>query len=99
MLLPWHRKSANDVKLGAWGGGPNMRHLTWAVTWMIVGLAVTLATASVIQQQAMIRVASQQPAPAIMPDAPAPADTVRPKTNEPARSLVVASRRRHEPVN
>ncbi len=75
-----------------------MRHITWAVTWMLVGLAVTLATASVIQQKALM-LASQNQAPMVVPDTNAAADKVRPKSNEPARSLVVASRHRHEAID
>ncbi len=71
-----------------------MRHFTWAVTWILVGLAVTLATASVIQQQATLRLAQQHPAaaPSTAPEA-VPAD--KPKTAEPTHSLVLASRRHH----
>ena len=65
-----------------------MRHLTWAVTWFVVGLAVTLGTASVLQVVTTRPVA--QPA-VIAPPAPAPV------TKPPAegRDLVVASRRFH----
>lgn len=76
-----------------------MRHVTWAVTWMLVGLAVTLATASVIQQKALTRVASQHPAPIAMPDTAPPLDNAKPKTDEPMRSVVVASRHRRDLIN
>jgi hypothetical protein len=75
-----------------------MRHITWAVTWMLVGLAVTLATASVIEQKASIRVASQKPATIAVPD-PTPVDNAKPRTNEPTRSLVVAARHRRDLAN
>jgi hypothetical protein len=64
---------------------------------MLVGLAVTLATASVIEQKAVIRIAQQQQAPVAAPETVAPA-TIKIKTSEPARSLVVASRHRHDDV-
>ena len=64
-----------------------MRHLTWAVTWFVVGLAVTLGTASVLQT-----VTSRQAAtPAIIAPAPAPAPLIKPPSE--GRDLVVASRR------
>ena len=71
-----------------------MRHFTWAVTWMLVGLAVTLATASILQQKATIRVAAQ-PVNGAVPETVQPATNVKPKPSEPSRSLVVASRHHH----
>ena len=72
-----------------------MRHITWAVTWMLVGLAVTLATASVIQHNAMIRIAQHQ-APIMAPAPIDPPAGIKTKTSEPSRSLVVASRHRRD---
>ncbi len=65
-----------------------MRHFTWAVTWFVVGLAVTLGTASVLQQVVASRQASVMPAPAADP---APAPVVKPPAE--GRDLLVASRR------
>ena len=64
-----------------------MRHLTWAVTWFVVGLAATLGTASVLQ----IVTTRQAATPAILAPAPSPAPTVKPPAE--CRELVVASRR------
>ena len=65
-----------------------MRHFTWAVAWFIVGLTVTLGTASVLQQVVTTRQASATPAvqPTQAPD---------PATKAPAvgRDMLVASRR------
>ena len=65
-----------------------MRHLTWAVAWFIVGLAVTLGTASVLQQVVTSRQATATPA---VPPAPAAAPAIKPPAE--GRDLVVASRR------
>ncbi len=65
-----------------------MRHFTWAVAWFIVGLTVTLGTASVLQQVVTNRQAAATPAvqPTHLPE---------PATKQPAvgRDLLVASRR------
>ena len=65
-----------------------MRHFTWAVAWFIVGLTVTLGTASVLQQVVTTRQAAATPAvqPTQVPD---------PATKPPAvgRDMLVASRR------
>ncbi len=66
-----------------------MRHLTWAMTWIVVGLAITLGTASVLSQVAM-----RQPQPAAPPIVD-PAPTITPKP-EQGRSVVVASRRHRD---
>lgn len=68
-----------------------MRHLTWAVTWFVVGLAVTLGTASVLQ----VVTTRQAATPAVIGPAPEPAPALTPGTKPPAegRDLVVASRR------
>ena len=65
-----------------------MRHFTWAVAWFIVGLTVTLGTASVLQQVVTARQATATP-PA--PPAPATAPAIKPPAE--GRDLVVASRR------
>ena len=65
-----------------------MRHFTWAVAWFIVGLTVTLGTASVLQQVVTTRQTAATPAvqPTQVPD---------PATRSPAvgRDLLMASRR------
>jgi len=70
-----------------------MRHFTWAVAWFIVGLTVTLGTASVLQQVVTTRQAAATPAvqPTQVPD---PA-TKAPATKQPAvgRDMLLASRR------
>ncbi len=65
---------------------------------MLVGLGITLATASVIEQKAMIRIAQQQQrAPLAAPDSTPPVQSVKIKTNEPAHSLLASAwRHRHE---
>jgi hypothetical protein len=67
-----------------------MRHLTWAVAWFIVGLTVTLGTASVLQQVVGNRQAAASPAIVPAPE-PAPAPTIKPPAE--GRDMVVASRR------
>jgi len=64
-----------------------MRHLTWAVTWFVVGLAATLGTASVLQTVTTRHAA----APTTIAPTPAPAPLVKPPSE--GRDLVVASRR------
>jgi hypothetical protein len=64
-----------------------MRHLTWAVTWFVVGLAVTLGTASVLETVTARHAAT----PAIIAPPPAPAPITKPPSE--GRDLVVASRR------
>lgn len=65
-----------------------MRHFTWAVAWFIVGLTVTLGTASVLQQVVTTRQAAATPTvqPTQVPD---------PATKPAAvgRDLLMASRR------
>ena len=65
-----------------------MRHFTWAVAWFIVGLTVTLGTASVLQQVVTTRQAAATPSvqPTQLPD---------PATKSPpvGRDMLMASRR------
>jgi hypothetical protein len=65
-----------------------MRHFTWAVAWFIVGLTVTLGTASILQQVVMTRQATA--APTVEPTQ-GPAPTAKPPAE--GRELVVAARR------
>jgi len=66
-----------------------MRHFTWAVAWFIVGLTVTLGTASVLQQVVTTRQAAAT-TPAVQPtQAPDPAT----KSPPVGRDLLMASRR------
>lgn len=68
-----------------------MRHITWAVTWLLVGLGITLGTASLLMERATVqRIASPSVAPS--PAAAATTDA-KVKTGEPQHSLIVASRR------
>jgi hypothetical protein len=39
-----------------------MRHFAWAMTWMVVGLVTTLATANVLTHNAQLRRAANPPA-------------------------------------
>ena len=70
--------------------GLGMRRFTWAVTWILFGLAVTLGTATVLHQ---IALRHELPPPQAI-DEPAP--TIKPKPTEPMRSVVVAFRRHRE---
>jgi hypothetical protein len=72
-----------------WGG--EMRHFTWAVTWVVVGVSVTLGIASVLGDMAMARRNLSVP-PVVEPATPAPVLTPRPPS-EPGQRLVVAWRR------
>lgn len=65
-----------------------MRHFTWAVAWFVVGLTVTLGTASVLQQVVTTRQAAATPAvqPTQVPD---PATKPLPV----GRDMLMASRR------
>jgi hypothetical protein len=68
-----------------------MRHFTWAVAWFIVGLTVTLGTASVLQQ-----VVTTRQAAATSTIAPAPSPSVKPpalKSPAEGHDVLVASRR------
>ena len=40
-----------------------MRHVTWAAAWFLVGLAVVLGTASVLEHRAVVAERAIQPAP------------------------------------
>jgi hypothetical protein len=76
-----------------------MRHIAWAVTWMVVGLATMLATTNVLTHSAQLRRAANPPA--IEPAVPAPESTVRPmaKARPPAefgRSVIHASYRQRD---
>jgi hypothetical protein len=64
-----------------------MRHFTWAVTWIVFGLAVTVGTASVLH---LVAVRQERQAPPAVDD---PTPAIKPKPSEPMRSVVVASRR------
>jgi hypothetical protein len=52
-----------------------MRQITWAVTWIVVGLATTLATANVLTHNAQLNRA--RPA-AFEPPAPTPEPVIKP---------------------
>ena len=68
-----------------------MRHFTRAVGWFIVGLTVTLGTASVLQQLVATRQAAATPT-----IAPVPSLSVKPpavKSPSEGRDVLVASRR------
>jgi hypothetical protein len=47
-----------------------MRHVTWAAAWFLVGLAVVLGTASLLEQRAAV--ADRGPVPRVPAAAPAP---------------------------
>lgn len=72
-----------------------MRHFTWAMTWIMVGLAVTLGTASVLAQIAAARHVAlptapggQQPVPLSGPGSTPTATRVK---DEAGRSLMIAA--------
>ena len=74
-----------------------MRHIAWAVTWMVVGLATTLATANVLMHNAQLRRAANPPA--IEPAAPEPLARPMAKARPPAefgRSVTPASYRQRD---
>ncbi|MFI5002426.1 MAG: hypothetical protein ACHQK9_21285 [Reyranellales bacterium] len=66
-----------------------MRHFTWALTWIVVGLAITLGTASVLK---LVAVSQHRPAPPPAVE-PTPSPAGKPKPSEPGHSLIVASHR------
>lgn len=64
-----------------------MRHVTWAAAWFLVGLAVVLGTASVLEQRASVA----DRGPSVVPPAivPTPAATEpRTKPADQGRQLV-----------
>jgi hypothetical protein len=75
-----------------------MRHITWAVTWIVVGLVATLATANVLIHNAALH---RPPPPAFEPPAPAtepvnkPIAKARPPT-EFGRSVTPAGYRQRD---
>lgn len=73
-----------------------MRHFAWAMTWMVVGLVTTLATANVLTHNAQLRRAANPPAiePAAEPLAK-PVATARPPA-EFGRSVIPASFRHRD---
>ena len=76
-----------------------MRHFAWAVTWMVVGLATTLATANVLMHNANLNRAATPPT--VEPNAPAPEPAGKPiaKARPPAefsRSVTPASYRQRD---
>jgi hypothetical protein len=67
-----------------------MRHITWAAAWFLVGLAVVLGTASVLEQRATVAERGASPvAPAI---APAQQPEPRTRPTEEGRQLVAYRR-------
>jgi hypothetical protein len=76
-----------------------MRHIAWAVTWMVVGLATTLATANVLMHNAQLRRAANPPT--VEPAVPAPEPMAKPlaKARPPAessRSVIPVSYRQRD---
>lgn len=63
-----------------------MRHITWAAAWFLVGLAVVLGTASVLEQRASV--AERAPSPSTPMQTLAP----RAKPAEQGRQLVAYRR-------
>ncbi|HTR84781.1 MAG TPA: hypothetical protein VMI56_09895 [Reyranella sp.] len=75
-----------------------MRHFTWAVTWIVVGLAVTLGTASVLSQIAAAHRIAVPTAPALQPapaSEPESTPVAKRSKDEPGRSLQIATHHRH----
>jgi hypothetical protein len=73
-----------------------MRHIAWAVTWMVVGLATTLATANVLMHNAQLRRAANPPALEPAPELMAkPIAKARPPA-EFGRSVIPASYRQRD---
>ena len=67
-----------------------MRHVTWAAAWFLVGLAVVLGTASVLEQRAAVA----DRGPSLVPPAivPTPASEPRTKPADQGRQLVAYRR-------
>ena len=73
-----------------------MRHLAWAMTWMVVGLVTTLATANVLTHNAQLRRAANPPAIEPAPEPMAkPVAKARPPS-EFGRSVTPASYRQRD---
>jgi len=75
-----------------------MRHLAWAMTWMVVGLVTTLATANVLMHNAQLHRAANPP---VIEPAPTPEPMTRPlaRARPPAefgRSVIPASYRQRD---
>ena len=67
-----------------------MRHVTWAAAWFLVGLAVVLGTASVLEQRAAVA----DRGPSLVPPAIAPAQSPEPRTKQAEGGRQLASYRR-----
>ena len=67
-----------------------MRHVTWATAWFLVGLAVVLGTASVLEQRAVI--AERAPSPVPPAIAPTQDPAPRAKPADQGRQLVAYRR-------
>ena len=63
-----------------------MRHVTWAAAWFLVGLAVVLGTASVLEQRSVV--AERAPTPRAPAITPAPGPAFERVKAEPGRQLV-----------
>jgi hypothetical protein len=71
-----------------------MRHILWAVAWMGLGLLITLAAASILQDAAVNqREPSPSPAAGSPPPPPA-APGGRSRPAEPGRHMLLVSRER-----
>ena len=64
-----------------------MRHITWAAAWFLVGLAVVLGTASLLEQRALV--ADRGQSPAAVPAASDPGQRTKP---DQGRQLVAYRR-------
>jgi hypothetical protein len=76
-----------------------MRHFAWALTWMVVGLATTLAAANVLMHSADLRRATDAPAVEPIAQAAEPAGKPIAKSKPPvefSRSVTPASYRQRD---
>jgi hypothetical protein len=74
-----------------------MRHFTWAVTWIVVGLAVTLGTASVLSQIAAANRVAAPTGPTLLPaplSEPESTPVAKRSKDEPGRSVLIATHHR-----
>ena len=68
-----------------------MRHVTWAAAWFLVGLAVVLGTASVLEHRAVVAERAIQPAPQSPAIEPAPKSRPAPSVDHQPRASDSAS--------
>lgn len=71
-----------------------MRHILWVVAWMGLGLLITLAASSVLQDAAIRQREPTMSPAAGTPPQPPPAPSGRSRPAEPGRHMLLVSRER-----